>query len=296
MDDGSTDGCPKICDEYAKKDNRVRVIHQKNSGQADARNAALNIAKGEYFAFVDSDDFVSEDFIEYLFQLLYKSKSLIAICGTRHVTEGEMEIGEKEKDEPERLLTAEQAMEIILYQREFDASVCDKLFHRSLFEKIRFPSGEIYEDFSVIFRLIQESGKVVYGPGEKYCYRIHAESTMTGGFSKRKLVLLTASQQMVHFVTGCYPSLKKAAVRRDVYSHFHILHQMIFSSPRDRAKEKEIVRHIKQYAGVVLANPKALKKDKIHIRCLSLGLPVYRLAWIVFDRFFKDRAMRKGNP
>ena len=80
VDDGSPDNCGKICDEYAKKDNRIEVIHKENGGLSDARNAGINIAKGKYIAFVDSDDYVSNDYIEYMYKILKKENAKISIC------------------------------------------------------------------------------------------------------------------------------------------------------------------------------------------------------------------------
>ena len=87
VDDGSPDECPAICDKYQNKDNRIKVIHKKNGGLSDARNVGLDIAQGEYVAFVDSDDFVDEDYIYKLYNALQQNGTSIAVCGIQIIDE-----------------------------------------------------------------------------------------------------------------------------------------------------------------------------------------------------------------
>ena len=87
VDDGSPDECPAICDQYQNKDNRIKVIHKKNGGLSDARNAGLDIAQGEYVAFVDSDDFIDEDYICKLYDALQQNRASIAVCGIQIIDE-----------------------------------------------------------------------------------------------------------------------------------------------------------------------------------------------------------------
>ena len=92
IDDGSPDHSGAICDDYAKKDNRILVIHKENGGLSDARNAGINIASGEYIMFVDSDDYISKDMCEILYQRIIKDKSDMALCSVRGVNEEGEEI------------------------------------------------------------------------------------------------------------------------------------------------------------------------------------------------------------
>lgn len=80
VDDGSPDRCPKMCDDYAEKDSRIKVVHKKNGGLSDARNAGMAVATGEYISFIDSDDYVSDDFFECLLDVMNKENSDIAEC------------------------------------------------------------------------------------------------------------------------------------------------------------------------------------------------------------------------
>ena len=94
VDDGSPDNCPKKCDEYEKKDTRIKVIHKENGGLSDARNAGIDIAKGKYITFIDSDDYVSEDYVEYMYNLLKQNNTKMSTCETQVVNiekETEME-------------------------------------------------------------------------------------------------------------------------------------------------------------------------------------------------------------
>ncbi len=135
VDDGSPDNCGKICDEYAKKDNRIEVIHKENGGLSDARNAGINIAKGKYIAFVDSDDYVANDYIEYMYKILKKENAKISICELQIVWKNtkieektnlqenkEIEKNRKIKENEVQKLTSKQALENLLYSQGIDVS------------------------------------------------------------------------------------------------------------------------------------------------------------------------------
>ena len=79
VDDGSPDNCPQICDEYAQKDNRIKVIHKENGGLSDARNAGIDISKGKFITFIDSDDYIEKDYVEVLYNSIKENASDMAI-------------------------------------------------------------------------------------------------------------------------------------------------------------------------------------------------------------------------
>ncbi len=147
VDDGSPDSCGHICDEYVEKDSRVRVIHQKNAGLSCARNTGVDAAASPYLCFVDSDDLVTPDYCQTLYDMLVGSEADFSVVGVLRFPDGE-----EPKPEPTEVqrysLTNQEFLEHQLTRRS-EFGVWDKLFRRELFAHIRFAPGRIHED--VIF-------------------------------------------------------------------------------------------------------------------------------------------------
>lgn len=184
VDDGSTDKSGDICDFYARKDNRVRVVHKENGGAAAARNFALNMVTGQYIGFVDSDDTVEKDFFELLYDLICQYDADISM-----VAYSEIEMGEKiakPKDKSLIVMNQKQAVKELLFDRKIQNYVWNKLYKRKLFQGVYFPIGVIYEDISVMYDLIRKTEKIVYLPESKYNYYIRKDSIVnTNSHQKR---------------------------------------------------------------------------------------------------------------
>ncbi len=208
IDDGSTDRSGSICDDYAKKDNRIKVVHQENCGLSRARNVGLEIAKGDYIGFVDSDDYINNDMYEFLLQLAIKTNADIAICGTYykhfiHKCQAE-----------EMVYSSEEAIKIMLSESKFNTSAWDKLYKVELFNNIRYPDGKIYEDLDTTYRLFHIANKIVYNSTPKYYYRNNLESIMHRSFNYKNLDLLDISLEMIQFLKVEYPSVTFTAYNR----------------------------------------------------------------------------------
>lgn len=175
VNDGSSDSSPEICEKWVAKDARVQVIHKQNGGAASARNTGLNIAKGQYIGFVDSDDYIAEDMFESLITAIVASDIGIADCGVIHVSmDGNISGGET------RLLkelNTEQAINAI-FLMEIDTSVCCKLYKRSVFNGLRFPEGETNEEFPLLIPSVVASNGIVQIAECKYYYR-YREGSVT---------------------------------------------------------------------------------------------------------------------
>lgn len=144
VDDGSPDRCPQICDAYAKKDNRVRVIHKENGGLSDARNSGIDIATGQFLAFVDSDDWLRNDIYEFAMNLQRKYQADIVEFGIRRVV-NELEVIDEDNNVPTNtyVCTGIQMLPRI-YQDNLGGSIvaCNKLYAKSVFRRLRFERGE----------------------------------------------------------------------------------------------------------------------------------------------------------
>lgn len=166
VDDGSPDNCPKICDDYASLDDRIKVIHKKNGGLSDARNVGMKIAKGEYIGFVDSDDWIDSDMYKILVGLILKYNADIAECGLRFVFPDRTI---ETDDNKITILENTKAIECFL-DRSIDikGSVWNKLYKKSIIANLNFPIGKLHEDAFFTYKALYSSKK--YVRIESSCY------------------------------------------------------------------------------------------------------------------------------
>lgn len=163
VDDGSPDGCPKICDEYATIDNRITVIHKKNGGLSDARNAGLDICKGDYISFVDSDDWINERYIETLLNHALKEDADIVI--------GENSRTKSNKKTEIHTFSSKKALLHLFKKNHLAFTVSwGKLYKKKLFYFLRFPLGKYHEDEFTTYILFYNSKKIVYSSEILYYY------------------------------------------------------------------------------------------------------------------------------
>lgn len=184
VDDGSPDNCGKICDEYAKKDSRIHVIHKKNGGLSDARNFGIDYAfltDSEYITFIDSDDYVSEKYLEVLLNLLVEYKVEISSCSFMQFSGEICEAVNKESqvfcDTAENL------------GKEFKLNLsiaCARLYKKQLFNKIRFPFGKLFEDERTTYKLLFGCEKVVSTTERLYYYFINPNGIMNTDWKLEK--------------------------------------------------------------------------------------------------------------
>ena len=172
VDDGSNDFSGKICDKYSKKDRRIKVIHKKNEGLSEARNSGLEIARGEYIGFVDSDDYIETNMYEYLLSLLKINNADISVCGFQKVWD-DIKSRKEENTIIENnniVLKSKDAIEYIVDDHILKSYAWNKLYKRSLFIDIKYPKGLKMEDVATTYKLIYKSKIVVIGKESKYYY------------------------------------------------------------------------------------------------------------------------------
>ena len=165
INDGSTDNTLKICEEY--KDSRIRIINQENMGLSLARNVGIDNAKGEYLYFVDSDDFVELDVIEYLYGLCKKHNTKLSTCLPMQIYD--YNYIARQKHEKIEIITPEEMLKKILLGKENACAIWNKLIHKNLFQKLRF-ENRIINDIATTYKLMLETDKIAYSNQIKYYY------------------------------------------------------------------------------------------------------------------------------
>ena len=198
VDDGSTDRSGQICDEYAEMDERVKVIHKENSGPSDTRNRGIEQAAGNYFMFVDSDDYIAPTMVECLYQSILKENADIAACNFLYSFEDDRNQDFSTNIQWEVVSGAE-----IFYNRKNDRScgywtvVWNKLYKSKVFGKLRFRAGKYYEDEFWANDIYQMDIKMVTIPECLYYYRQHGNNSMKTTNSKKNLDILEALQERI---------------------------------------------------------------------------------------------------
>ena len=162
VDNGSTDHSGAIADDYAAKDNRIRIIHRERGNIGSGRNAGLSVINGDFIAFIDDDDWCEPDFLEFLYNLVIENDADVAICGA----------ADKAFDE-KLVMTAEEALIELMWRKRYNMAFPTKLFSRNLAENIKFPENDKYDDISQMHRLLTYANRVAYHGLPKYTFYRH---------------------------------------------------------------------------------------------------------------------------
>lgn len=190
VDDGSPDKCGKICDEYANKDNRIRVIHKSNGGLSDARNCGIKIARGDYIIFVDSDDYINEEMCEKLLFYAITYKVDIVSCNFSYVYNNQLKENNMSINEKIFFDSGRNILKKYFFDYSVDLNVVwNKIYKKELFfisEKIFFPKGKYYEDNFTVYKLYNKAKKVIL-LNEVLYYYVKREDAITSKFTLKHL-------------------------------------------------------------------------------------------------------------
>lgn len=256
VNDASPDGCGEICDRYAAKDQRIKVIHKgKNEGQAAARNTGMDMAAGEYLFFVDSDDWLSRDALEKLYDGLqrYQTDCCVGACVTMLEDEsGKMKAcGSDHKGE--KCETAKKAMEHVLLA---GSAAWNRLCKKEMFENLRFPLGRINDDECFILRAYERMESIVFLDCETYFYRKRANSITTSAFSVKMVDCLYNSRENLEFVTDKAPELILAAEFK-YYKTLLWCYVNLFKLRDQQAKilRRQLHKEIREHWKTAISNP-----------------------------------------
>lgn len=279
VDDGSPDRCGEMCDEWAKKDSRIKVIHKPNGGLSDARNAAIDVANGEWILCVDSDDYISVDCIETLAKLALENDAECSVIQPLEFEEG-CTTKPSEADGIE-VMDGIEAIRGMFYQTKLETSAWGKLYHRSLFEDgIRYPKGLLFEDNPTTYRLLYKSKKVAVSQRKLYYYLLRANSIEGADFTPAKLdqgLQILALMQTHPEITD---EVGKAFRCKLASLAFHFVMKM----PKDYARKDELWKYITENRWCVICDSNARMKTRIGCALSYLGIPVMKK---IFERVSK---------
>ena len=214
IDDGSTDNSGKICDEYAKNDIRIKIIHQQNGGVSTARNNGLEHATGKYITFVDSDDYIEKEMIETMAKKIMKKNADIVICGVTDRDE-ENNIINQSLNKKENVFNNIEAIKEMLDEKLFNCVCWAKLYKKELFRNIKFNSKiRIAEDMDVLYRVFYKSNKIIQIPERLYNWTSRGDSVTKGNDMSKWQDEIDVCENIIKFCEENCNEIEDYAVKR----------------------------------------------------------------------------------
>lgn len=281
VDDGSPDGCGKICDEYAQKDKRVKVIHKENGGLSDARNVGIDISTGKYICFVDSDDYIENNYIEVLYKYIVENKVSISQCGINKVTENE-QIIENIGYQNDKVENSKQILRDLYNTHWENIVVWNKMYLRKLFEDIRFPKGKIHEDEFTTYKVLYKVSEVAIINENLYNYRQNNESITRKIFNLKRLDALEAFKERLEFFKKNEENELYELTLKSYLANIRIIYNNVKKYMRHSKKiRKKLKEDYKEYCRFFFINKNVSYKERIKIKLFVICPPIYYLKFIL---------------
>ena len=275
VNDGSTDNSGKLCDELAKKDERIRVIHKENGGLSDARNRGIYEAESDLVGFIDSDDYIDNDMYEVLLRNLNDTDADLSMCALYDVYNNTPEAQVTNKETWE--LSSEQAIKMVMEAKILSVTAVNKLYRKSLFTDLKFEVGKIAEDAFIMIKLLDKCEKIVATNEKKYYYVHRENSITTQKFSTKFLNVIEAYEQNSNIILEKYPKLKDVAQTRMNWAYFYVLDRLLLDDNyNDKELENKLISYLKNHRKDILNDPLFTKGRKIGFIALLLSRNLYR--------------------
>jgi glycosyltransferase involved in cell wall biosynthesis len=273
VNDGSTDRSGSICDDYAKKDDRIKVVHQEYQGVSSARNVGIANAEGEFIGFVDSDDRIDIHMYKTLYELCKETGSHISICKLGREIDGKL-INE-ESQEFIKEMDKEDGLRELFRGILFRFSLCNKLFKKSCFKDIVFPEGRIHEDLATTYKLFAAAEKSIYMNYIGYIYVKRQNSILTSKFNEKRLDAFVAWCEIISFITNKYHQLLPVVFSAygfwSVDNIFYVLNQVEQKADRKKYLRK-IQKYLRLYYKHLITNKSFGLANKYFVTLLNLSV------------------------
>lgn len=281
IDDGSKDTTWQVMVDYAESDSRIETYHQENQGVAETRNHLLDKVKGEYVLFVDADDWIEPDMVEYLVALASESDAEFVMCD-RVINDARPFSGNPEV----RFLSQEEAVKDFLRHEYFVGSLCNKLLSSSLLRKERFHHGISYgEDALFIWGVLQKVEKVVVSNKQLYHYRMNGESITHSSFSEKQLSGHQVWQEICQDTLKAWPAFHHIAQARFSLEDMYLLRSASQSryprTPEIQQLQRNVKSSIDEVKHLALASHKSILYMWLISRFYGFGQLYYRLHCLI---------------
>ena len=283
VDDGSTDKSGKICDNYIKKDSRIKVIHKENGGLSSARNAGIENAIGEFICFIDSDDFIELEMLEKLVKSMLDYNADMAICNRNHLFEnGKKYVKFDMLNQIKEMNNLEALFELNNF-KYFDISACGRLYKKSLFSNIKFPVGKLCEDYYVMYRIIEMCNKILYISQPLYNY-FQRKGSITK-VPKLNYDFVNAAYEQMIYLSDKYPELEECTHVAYASANMTIYNTVIKENGKCMKKDVKKLRDEVKKNYIYVKNSKQLSKIKkiqsyLFIKCIA----IYNLSFKLYNK------------
>lgn len=279
VDDGSVDSSGEMCDMYAKMDERVKVLHKKNGGLSSARNAGMEIIKGEYFSFLDSDDYIRSDYISKMYKYIVNDKSDMVICSVKKVI-GNEDYRIIQKDSSEHFLFEKEVIKYKMLSRQVPMYAPSKLYKAKLAIKTKFPEGRLYEDIPTIWNVVKDVNKVTYTNDEIYFYRQRLDSIVNTKYKHERMDQLYFSEDILKEISKT-DSLYNIAMSR---CFFAAADNMTYVTKEYSEDWIYLSEALKKYKFGVFKDSTAEKKIKIMAILATISPNLVRIAGKLYKK------------
>lgn len=280
VDDGSPDRCGRMCDEYAASHPNTRVLHQQNMGLSEARNQGVLLAKGEYVAFIDSDDYVSEDYLEYLLYLVEKYGTEVSVARKTVFWDGSEPTVRKQTD-ADGVVTASEALIKICYN-QLDICAWGKLYKRRLVEKYPYPKGQLYEDTATTYKIVGDTDRMAYGSRVIYYWRQRRGSITHAVITEKHLFGIVASKEQIAYMQKNYPDAVPAARARCAMKIVDLAYRAAMGK-YDARLFRQIRDEIKPILKPLLSDPQTGWSLKVRSLALRFGYLPFKILSMVYS-------------
>lgn len=289
VDDGSTDGSGKICDEYAGSCENIKVVHKTNEGVASARNRGLEESTGEMITFVDADDWIDRRYLEVLYRFMKTEKADLVISGGIDVLEQDRVDAEKRKKrnvtKGEVVSKSEAYRRILLCRQNISVVAWAKMYHKKLFKDVRYPAGKVSEDSGIIDKIIENCNKIVCTSYTGYYHLRRKGSLMHSKMSPAYRAGMKNAERLWIFMKEKYPDIEDAAKIFYYSNCIQLVNFMVLDNGEKYKREcKKIRRKILKEAKFLIFSKDTKLEEKGAVVCLLFGIPLYEKIWRMYLR------------
>lgn len=292
VDDGALDRSGDICDEYSEQDQRIIVVHKENGGLSSARNAGLDIARGKFISFVDSDDWIAKDTMQYCINLINSEEEMVDVVqyGVALVSSESEQISNK-GDTITRFKGKDILNHLMVMSTRTDSyfSVCRCLFAAHLLKDEKFPEGRINEDIAYKYKVLSKANYMIDSNAIKYFYYQSTGSITTEGFKKKDLDLFIAAEELKNLTANeSYGSIRKLGEVKYARTSLSLLCKIAYFGIKDSSVDKqttvkELQKKLRSDFLILINSPIPLSRKccacllVINIKLLEVPVKVYKL-------------------
>ncbi|MDY3360868.1 MAG: glycosyltransferase family 2 protein [Clostridium celatum] len=278
VNDGSTDNSLNICEKYRKNDSRINVISQVNSGVSAARNTGLQCSNGDFFCFVDGDDYITPNYIQLLYEGIIRNKSDVSVCKIGKLKRNDFQVLTTQDLEVNyALISKNKALSDMLYQKGLSWEVVAKLYRKETLQDLRFDETEsIGEDFTFSYQYLHNCNRITICNFTGYFYLLREGSATQSRFSEKHRSVLNVAGKFEKFISTHYPQLANCSNYFTLHSYVDLVDRIYFSEEYSKIELRKYKKEILHKLPFLISNSRIKLKFKIRVMIMLLNSNLYK--------------------